>query len=67
MKKKKWKVSYDYTTAGEIVVPADNAEQAQEIVEKMIISGKLGLPRRKDEYNNCFHVGDDPEPIGGRE
>lgn len=63
IKKKKWRVAYDFTTEGTIVVPADNAEQAKKIVETMIYTGKLGLPRRKEEENNCFHIGEEPEIV----
>lgn len=67
MKKKKWEVSYDYTTAGTIIVPAESAGQAQAIVEKMLHTGKLGTPRRKGEYNDSVNVGDDPKLIGESE
>lgn len=63
-KKKKWRVKYDYTIAGTIIVPADSAEQARKLVETMIMTGKLSSPSRKAEYNDCFHVGEEPEPIG---
>lgn len=63
MKRKKWNVAYDYTIAGTIIVPADNAEDAMKIVEKMLHKEKLGAPRRKSEYNVSVNVGDDPELI----
>lgn len=63
MKRKKWNVAYDYTIAGKIIVHADNAEDAMKIVEKMLYEGKLGAPRRQNEYNVSVNVGDDPELI----